>query len=135
IGGSGLARGYWNRPSLTAQRFVPHPVNGAARVYQTGDIARWVAGGDIEVLGGIDDQVKIRGYRIEPGEIENRLLQHKEVREAVVLARGLRDSSLDLVAYVVRASAESRESGDWSQELRRFLSEQLPNYMIPSYFI
>src|SRR4030095_7367954 len=135
IGGSGLARGYWNRPSLRAHGSFPHPVNGAARVYQTGDIARWLPDGNIEFLGRIDDQVKIRGYRIEPGEIENRLLQHKEVREAVVLARGLRDSSLDLVAYVVPANAESRESGDWSQELRRFLSEQLPNYMIPSYFI
>ena len=135
IGGSGLARGYWNRPALTAQRFVPHPVNGAARVYQTGDIARWLPDGNIEFLGRIDDQVKIRGYRIEPGEIENRLLQHKEVREAVVLTRGLRDSSQDLVAYVVPADAASQESGDWSQELRRFLSEQLPNYMIPSYFI
>ena len=89
VGGAGLARGYLRRPELTAQRFIPDHVSGRkdARLYKTGDLARFLPGRDIEYLGRIDHQVKIRGFRIELGEIESVLLQHPAVRSAAVMAR------------------------------------------------
>jgi acyl carrier protein len=132
IGNDGLAQGYLNQPELTAEKFVPNPFSDepGARLYKTGDLARYLPDGNIEFLGRIDNQVKIRGYRIELGEVEAVLSQHPGVLEAVVVAR---DDALDkrLVAYVVH-----RPGVDISaNELRGFLKQKLPEYMIPSVFI
>jgi thioesterase domain-containing protein len=131
VGGAGLAWGYLGRPELTAERFVPHPfaANTGERLYRSGDLARWISG-DLEYLGRIDHQVKVRGFRIELGEIESALGRHEAVREAVVLARG--DSGeARLVAYVVFAPGRSATAG----ELRGFVGESLPEYMVPSAFM
>ena len=129
IGGVGVARGYLNRPELTAEKFVDDPFNAYNRMYRTGDLARWLPDGNIEFLGRIDHQVKIRGFRIELGEIESRLLEFKSVKEVVVLAREDNQSNKYLCAFMV---AEDEVSGN---ELRQYLSETLPDYMIPSYFL
>jgi acyl-CoA synthetase (AMP-forming)/AMP-acid ligase II len=157
IGGEGLARGYWNRPEQTAERFLPDPfaTDSGARMYRSGDRCRWLPDGNLEFLGRIDHQVKIRGFRIELGEIEAVLGQHPAVREAVVVAREDTREEPDvaenrksktctepsrrienpkpdkqLTAYVVpqleRPSPE---------ELRGYLAEQLPEYMVPSAFV
>jgi amino acid adenylation domain-containing protein len=132
IGGDGLARGYLNRPELTAERFIANPfaADTTSRVYKTGDLARYLPGGTIEFLGRMDHQVKIRGYRIEPGEIEAVLAQHRSIKESVVIARDDSLGSQRLVAYVVadRASVPS------ANELRGFLQQTLPEYMVPSGF-
>jgi amino acid adenylation domain-containing protein/FkbM family methyltransferase len=133
IGGAGLARGYINRPELTAERFIPHPfstVPGAC-LYKTGDLARCLPDGNLEFLGRIDHQVKIRGFRIELGEIEVVLDQHPAVRQAVVLAREDFPGDKRLVAYVVL----NQEQAPMSSELRSFLRKQLPDYMVPSAFV
>jgi thioesterase domain-containing protein/acyl carrier protein len=131
IGGDGLARGYLNRPELTAERFIPHPFSSelGARLYQTGDLARYLPDGTIECCGRIDHQVKIRGFRLEPGEIEAVLGQH--VQEAVVLAREDIAGDKRLVAYVVPRQKPAASV----QELRDALKAQLPDYMIPSAFV
>ena len=130
IGGDSVARGYLHRPELTAEKFIPDPFSTkpGARLYQTGDLARHRPDGNIEFLGRADDQVKLRGFRIELGEIESRLRQHPSVRDAVVLAREDTPGDLQLVAYVV-APAPAPE------ELRRFLLETLPDYMVPAIFM
>jgi amino acid adenylation domain-containing protein len=128
--GPTLARGYWRRPELTAERFVPDPftVEPGARMYRTGDLARRLPDGEIEYLGRGDHQVKIRGFRIEIGEVESVLLEHPAVRQAVVLAVGDRTAERRLAAYVVKApECELSQEG-----LRGFLREKLPLYMIPS---
>jgi amino acid adenylation domain-containing protein len=133
IGGKGLARGYLSRPDLTAARFIPHPfsMEPGARLYRTGDSARLLPDGNLEFLGRIDRQVKIHGYRIELGEVEARLLTHEAVREATVLAREGVSGEKQLVAYVVL-----REQSKPSQrELRHYLEERLPQYMIPATFV
>jgi len=152
IGGDGLARGYFNNQELTAEKFVPHPFSNepGARLYKTGDLARYLPDGNIEFLGRIDNQVKIRGFRIELGEIESVLSQHPAVREAVVLAldqvehpksktrtehsRSIQNpKSVDkrLVAYVV-----PRQDSVFSiHDLRSFLIQKLPDYMLPSSFV
>jgi amino acid adenylation domain-containing protein len=133
IAGAGLARGYRNRPGLTAERFVPDPFGNPAggRLYRTGDLARWRADGSLECLGRIDHQVKIRGFRVELGEIEAALAQHAAVREAVVTARPDSSGEVGLVAYVCL-----RDGADQSiaTELRRSLLRTIPDYMVPAAF-
>ena len=138
VGGAGLARGYLNRPELTAERFIPNPFNPepGARLYKSGDLARFLPGREIEYLGRADQQVKIRGHRIELGEIESALAQHPAVDECIALAReeGLGDKRL--VAYVVPV----RPSGPTTTaplpgEMRAFLQAKLPDYMVPSAFV
>ncbi|HEY2917984.1 MAG TPA: amino acid adenylation domain-containing protein, partial [Candidatus Binatia bacterium] len=133
IGGDGLARGYLNSPELTAEKFVPNPFTKqpGTRLYRTGDLCRYLPDGDIEFLGRIDDQVKIRGYRIELGEIEAVLGQYPEVRETVVVTREDNPADKRLVAYVV----PNQEHSPSSRELRAFLKEKLPDYMIPFAFV
>ncbi|OMF83830.1 non-ribosomal peptide synthetase, partial [Paenibacillus sp. FSL R7-0273] len=129
IAGDGLARGYYNRPELTAEKFLDNPFGPGMRMYRTGDLARWLPDGSLEYLGRIDHQVKIRGYRIECGEIEARLLAHASVREAVVMAREDEQGHAYLCAYLVSDAAVA------VPELRAHLAIQLPDYMIPSYFV
>ncbi len=133
IGGIGLALGYWKRPDLTAERFVPDPFGAASdgRLYKTGDLGRYRASGDIEFLGRLDDQVKIRGFRVEPGEIATAIAQHPGVRESVVTARQDGSGGNFLAGYfVARGSRAPRSS-----ELRAFLKTKIPGYMVPSVFI
>jgi len=131
IGGLGVSRGYWNRPELTAERFIPDPFLGGAgdRVYRTGDLARW-HDGTIEFLGRVDHQVKIRGYRIELGEVESALRQHPGVRDAVVVAREDTPGLRRLVAYTV---AQAEPPG--AANLRSHLKTSLPDYMVPTAFV
>jgi amino acid adenylation domain-containing protein len=133
IGGTALARGYFNQPGLTAERFIPDSfsIEPGQRLYRTGDLARYQPGGDIEFLGRVDQQVKIRGILIEPGEVEAALAQHPEVREAVVLAREDSPGKRIMVSYVVPARNPDVNLND----VRRFLTNKLPDYMIPSAFV
>ena len=134
IGGLGLARGYRNRPELTAERFVPDPFSGepGARLYKTGDVARLRGKGQIEVLGRLDHQVKIRGFRIELGEIEARIGEFPAVKEVVVTAREDVPGRKQLVAYLVLHTPSP--ATPISSELRTFLEAKLPDYMIPAFF-
>ncbi|MEH1940520.1 MAG: amino acid adenylation domain-containing protein [Nostoc sp.] len=132
IGGAGLARGYLNRTELTAEKFISNPYGNqqGAKLYKTGDLARYSTDGNIEFLGRIDHQVKIRGYRIELSEIEEVLRQHPEVQETVV---AIREDVLEvrrLVAYFV-----AKETAVLINDLRNLLKRQLPDYMIPSTFV
>ncbi len=136
IGGVGVARGYWNRPDLTAERFLRDPFvqDGEARMYKTGDLGRWLADRNIEFLGRNDFQVKIRGFRIELGEIEARLTECEGVREAVVVAR--EDSAKGdkrLVAYYTCAEEDQEKLGP--ERLRTHLSAKLPEYMVPAAYV
>jgi amino acid adenylation domain-containing protein len=140
IGGTGLARGYFKRPELTAKKFIANPLTpsnikseaaDATRLYKTGDLARYLPGGDIEFLGRIDYQVKIRGFRIELEEIEAVLNQHPSVQQSVVVACEDNSGDQRLVAYLV----PDREQVYLISELRRFLQEKLPEYMVPSGFV
>jgi len=132
VGGDGLARNYLRRPALTAEKFVPHPYSSApgARLYCTGDQVRWLPDGSLEFLGRMDQQVKIRGFRVELGEIEASLNRHEGVREAVVVARAGDSGTRSLVAYVVFEAEEVS-----SAELRSYLQQRLPQYMVPSQFV
>jgi amino acid adenylation domain-containing protein len=133
VGGPGLARGYLNRPGMTAESFIPDPFNegSGARLYRTGDLARYISDGNITFMGRADHQVKIRGYRIEPGEIEGVLTQHSAIQDAVVVARDQASGDKRLIAYVV-----PKEGSDVNvSELRNYLKESVPEYLIPSMFI
>ena len=132
IAGAGVGRGYWGRASLTAERFLPDPYSKTAgdRMYRTGDLVRWNNAGQMEYLGRADQQVKVRGYRIELGEIEDSVSRYPAVRENVVVVR---ESGRDrlLVAYTApRAGMEINE-----EQLREYLQERLPRYMLPSKFV
>jgi acyl carrier protein len=137
IGGAGLSRGYLNLPELTAQKFIPNPFSQEieARLYKTGDIARYLPDGTIEFVGRSDNQVKIRGFRIELGEIEAVLSQHPAVRESVVLLGEDNSGENRLVAYIVSSSEFSTGQPSLISKLRGFLKEKLPQYMIPSAFV
>jgi amino acid adenylation domain-containing protein len=154
IGGIGVARGYLNRPALTAERFIPDPFSTiGARLYKTGDLVRYLPDGNIDYLGRLDHQVKVRGFRIELGEIETALAQHPRCDEAVVVARTDQPSAgghadTRLVAYIVENKEQSTEEHErvglrrevpgtegLAAELRGYLRERLPEYMIPSAFV
>ena len=145
IGGAGLAIAYLNQPALTAERFVPNPFGtDGARLYQTGDLARYRLNGEIEYLGRLDQQVKIRGFRIELGEIEAVLSAHESLREAIVVARETASGDQQLVAYVVRDSDRKIGTGEAAADesrsklvptLRAYLKENLPEYMVPAEFV
>ncbi|HVI44818.1 MAG TPA: non-ribosomal peptide synthase/polyketide synthase [Chitinophaga sp.] len=129
ITGVQLARGYHNRPELTAEKFIAHPFRENERLYFTGDLGRWLPNGDVECLGRADDQVKIRGYRIELGEIESVLLQSPEVKQAVVVGRADNNGSNRLIAYIVPDAAFSRET------VIAHLQSRLPEYMVPAMIV
>jgi amino acid adenylation domain-containing protein len=133
IGGMGLARGYLNHPQLTSEKFIPHPWSQepTARLYKTGDLARFLADGNIEFLGRIDHQVKIRGFRIELGEIETTLLQLANIREVVVMARQDTPGEKRLVAYIVSQPGETIKIS----EIRSYLQQKLAEYMVPAVFV
>lgn len=133
VGGVGLARGYLNQSALTAERFVPDPFSSipGARLYKTGDLARFRAGGEIEFVGRVDQQVKLRGFRIELGEIETVLSQLTSVREAVVVAREDASGAKRLIAYVVARE----EPPPVASEMRDYLKRTVPEYMVPSAFV
>ncbi|WP_370694596.1 amino acid adenylation domain-containing protein [Pseudomonas sp. FP2294] len=134
IGGDGLARGYFQRPALTAERFLPDPFGApGTRLYRTGDLARYRADGVIEYIGRVDHQVKIRGLRIELGEIEARLLEQPQVREAAVVVRDVAGHS-QLVAYVVAVQAVSDEQA-LREACKRQLKGDLPEYMVPIHWV
>ena len=130
IGGAGLAKAYLNDPALTAERFVRHPLNADAKLYRTGDLGCYLPDGQIEFRGRADDQVKINGYRIELDEVSGALRRHPAIRESVILASDNSAGEKQLVAYVVPQSTLPPIS-----ELRDFLSQDLPDYMLPSIFV
>jgi amino acid adenylation domain-containing protein len=133
IAGDGLARGYLNRPELTEERFVSNPFcpERDAKMFRTGDLARYLPNGVIQCLGRTDRQVKLRGFRIELGEIEAALKQHSGIRQATVAARGVTASEKKLVAYFIPSCEPAPESA----ELRAFLRRNLPDYMVPSEYL
>ncbi|TBE36180.1 amino acid adenylation domain-containing protein, partial [Rhizobium ruizarguesonis] len=140
IGGAGVARGYLNRPDLTAERFLVDPFSGkaGARMYRSGDLARYLPDGNLEFLGRNDDQVKIRGFRIEPGEIAARLLEHELVGDAAVVAHADAAGDKRLVAYVVAKTTDGSAKADGAglaASLRAHLGGLLPDYMVPSAFV
>ncbi len=139
VGGEGLARGYMNRPDLTAERFIDSPFVQGERLYRTGDLARHLPSGDIEFLGRNDDQVKIRGYRIELGEIHAAIAEHAAVREASVIVREDRPGDKRLVAYIVLHQKQQDDQHDQHDgavhSVRSYLQERLPDYMVPLAFV
>ncbi|MEU3529915.1 amino acid adenylation domain-containing protein, partial [Streptomyces sp. NPDC038707] len=130
LAGAGLARGYLDRPGLSAERFVADPYGPpGARMYRTGDLARWGADGNLEYLGRADMQAKVRGFRVEPGEIEAVLAAHPAVERAVVITRAGLGPGKQLVAYTVPAQEGAQPPAD---ELKRYVGERLPEYMVPA---
>jgi acyl carrier protein len=133
ISGVGVARGYLNRPELTAEKFIPDPFSGraGARLYKTGDLARFLPDGSLEFLGRTDHQVKVRGFRIELAEIETVLGEHPLVREVAVIAREDAPGDKRIVAYIVPRTGHGPDISD----LRNHLKRRLPDYMLPSVFV
>ncbi|MGI9423650.1 MAG: MupA/Atu3671 family FMN-dependent luciferase-like monooxygenase [Hyphomicrobiaceae bacterium] len=128
IGGAGVARGYHDRDTLSAERFIDNPFSSGTKMYATGDIVRWTANGELEFLGRVDHQVKIRGFRVELGEIESKLSSYDAVEQAVVVAIGNADGAQELVAYCKPAVG-----GDFApQSVAAYLGDLLPEYMVPS---
>jgi amino acid adenylation domain-containing protein len=132
LGGDGLARGYLGRPDLTAERFVPDPLSGepGSRLYRTGDLVRWRPDQDLEFMGRVDRQVKIRGFRVEVGEVEKALRQHPGLADGLVETRQDAGGSHRLIGWVVSAGAAVLP-----EDLRAWLRERLPEYMVPSVFV
>lgn len=133
IGGDGVTRGYWKRPDLTEERFIPDPfsIEAGRRIYRTGDLVRYQADGTIVYISRNDHQVKFRGYRIELGEIETILEGHPQVQKAVVTAQTAEKDEMRLVGYVVYAG----DKKTMDDELRRRLKERVPDYFMPSLFV
>lgn len=129
ISGAGLARGYWQKPALTAERFVDNPYKEGTKMYKTGDLGRWLPDGNIEFTGRKDDQVKIRGYRVEPGEIEATIVKHPDIEAAVVQARNNTGGEKELVAWLVTRKQLSLP------DMRIWLGQALPAWMIPAHFV
>ncbi|WP_391204474.1 amino acid adenylation domain-containing protein [Psychrobacillus sp. L4] len=129
IAGKGIARGYLNRPELTKEKFVANPFEPGTKMYKTGDLARWLPDGNVEFLGRIDNQVKIRGFRIELGEVEDGLLQHRAVSEAIVVSRDNKENGKYLCAYIVCEDEVN------NLELKNFIKKGLPDYMVPAYIV
>ncbi|MEV6208863.1 amino acid adenylation domain-containing protein [Kitasatospora sp. NPDC051914] len=130
IGGPGLARGYWKRPDLTAERFLPEPYAGTpgGRMYRTGDTGRWRPDGNLELIGRADDQVKIRGYRVDPGEVEAVLGEHPSVGEVRVVAGEAAGGGRALTAYYTAR-------GGRPEDLRQYMAARLPDHLVPSAFV
>lgn len=138
ISGDNVGRGYLYRPELTAEKFVPDPIQPGAVMYKTGDLARWMSDGTLDFLGRRDHQVKIRGFRVEPGEVEQHLLNHPLVKEAAVIDRTDAKGVKYLCAYIVpveERAGEPLEASIPPTQLRADLAKDLPDYMIPSYFV
>ncbi|MHC0068640.1 non-ribosomal peptide synthetase [Nostoc sp. UIC 10890] len=133
IGGAGLARGYFHQPELTKEKFIQNPFSSdpESRLYKTGDLARYLGGGNIEFIGRLDNQVKIRGFRIELGEIEAVLSQHPAIQKTAVIVRDDVSDDKSIVAYIV----SNKEEALTNDKLRRFLKHKLPGYMMPSFFV
>jgi amino acid adenylation domain-containing protein len=131
LGGVGVGRGYYKRPDLTAEKFIPHPFGRPGeRLYRTGDLARWLPDGNLELIGRMDHQVKVRGFRIELGEIKTALERHPEVKEAEVVMTGSHAEAKKLVAYIV-----PKGKAPGASEMQGFLRSTLPGYMVPSAFV
>jgi amino acid adenylation domain-containing protein len=138
IGGDGLARGYLNRPELTMEKFIPNPfsIDESARLYKTGDLGRFMQDGNIEFLGRIDNQVKIRGFRIELGEVESVLRKHPNMQDLIVVVKDDANRDKRIVAYIVeKNNADSYRDGNLITELRNYLKDKLPEFMVPSVFV
>jgi amino acid adenylation domain-containing protein len=131
VGGAGLARGYWNRPELTAQRFIAHSLARDGKLYRSGDLGRYLQNGELEYLGRIDQQVKLRGFRIELGEISAVLNTHPAIRDSVVVLGESAAGEKILVAYCVKAPAREVDP----KALRQVLRERLPEYMVPAAWV
>ncbi len=134
VGGEGVGRGYLNRPELTREKFMDNPYKSFEKIYRSGDLIRFLENGDMEYLGRIDQQVKIRGFRIELKEIENQLLKHEDIKEAVVTDRVNPNGDRYLYAYIIPRAEASPETLSVSG-LRGYLAGKLPDYMVPSHFI
>ena len=137
IGGAGLARGYLNNPELTAEKFIPDPFSAdpTARLYKSGDLASWNPDGTLAFHGRIDQQIKLRGFRIEPGEIEANLLSHSAVGQVAVLLSHDDHNNSRLIAYWVADASQETTASASSEQLRIFLAERLPDYMVPAAFM
>ncbi|MFH1537853.1 MAG: amino acid adenylation domain-containing protein [bacterium] len=130
VGGDGIARGYLNNEELTAEKFLDSPFVKGDRLYRTGDVGKWIPSGDIDFLGRKDQQFKIRGFRVETAEIENSLLNHPAIKQAFVTAGKAEDGNRELVAYIVSEEEELSVSS-----VREHLAGELPDYMVPAYFV
>jgi amino acid adenylation domain-containing protein len=129
VGGNGVSAGYYKKETLSNQKFIPDPISGKGKIYRSGDMGRWLRGGNIEFMGRIDNQVKIRGYRIEPGEIVFRLQEHAAIKQACVIPVDVMGMTA-LVAYIV-----FKENAVSAKELRLFLAAALPAHFIPPYYV
>jgi acyl carrier protein len=133
IGGSGIGRGYLNRPGLTAEKFIPNPFSAepGSRLYKSGDLARYLPDGNIDFVGRIDQQVKIRGFRVELGEIESVLGSHEAIQQAIVLAFSHQSGGKYLAAYIILNHGHPTDGNIF----RKYLKQKLPEFMIPGRFV